>query len=149
METLTIGQLAKAAAVPVSTVRFYERNGLFKPDFRTGGNYRGYNVASLQRLRFIRSAQTTGFRLADIRELLNLTSSDESPCDDIETLLKRRLIEVRQRITELRNVEKKLAQAIKDCCRGTDTDLCDEISRLRNGKPCRESCDCKISSQSA
>lgn len=65
----TIGRLAGVAGVPVSTVRYYERAGLLRPEARTGGNYRFYGPASLARLRFIRAAQATGFGLKDIQEL--------------------------------------------------------------------------------
>ena len=41
MDGYSIGQLAEAAGVPIVTVRYYERSGVVKPDFRTGGNYRG------------------------------------------------------------------------------------------------------------
>jgi DNA-binding transcriptional MerR regulator len=43
----TIGQLAKAIGVPASTIRFYERTGLFKPDARTDSNYRLYGDLAL------------------------------------------------------------------------------------------------------
>lgn len=131
MQGYTIGQLAREAGVPISTVRFYERSGLLKPDFRTGANYRGYSPASLGRLRFIRSAQATGFSLADITELLDLTSSDEPPCDGVVSLLSHRLAEVRERIKELRNIEKALTRSLTDCCQGKGPDLCMEITRLR------------------
>ena len=54
---LTIGQLAHATGVPTSTVRYYERVGLFKPDARTRSNYRSYSARAVERLRFIRAAQ--------------------------------------------------------------------------------------------
>lgn len=41
-DAMTIGELARAAGVPTSTVRFYERRGLLKPDARTQANYRTY-----------------------------------------------------------------------------------------------------------
>ena len=49
----TIGKLAEAAGVPVSTVRYYEREGLLRPEERSEGNYRLYGPASLSRLQFI------------------------------------------------------------------------------------------------
>lgn len=63
MMSLSIGQLAKAAGVPTSALRYYERIGLLEPDGRTGGNYRYYSDDALRRLRFIRAAHATGFRL--------------------------------------------------------------------------------------
>jgi DNA-binding transcriptional MerR regulator len=140
----TIGQLARAAGVPTSTIRFYERTGLFKADGRTGGNYRHYGPNSLERLRFIRSAQATGFSLEDVRELLGLAHSDEPPCDEVLTLTRQRLAEVRQRIKELRHVEKVLARSLDGCCSGQNPDLCEEITRLKGptARPCKDTCGC-------
>jgi DNA-binding transcriptional MerR regulator len=45
VKDLTIGQLASAAGVPASTVRFYEREKLLVPDARTGAGYRTYIAA--------------------------------------------------------------------------------------------------------
>ena len=59
-----------------------------KPDFRTGGNYRGYNAATLDRLRFIRSVQATGLSLQDIATLLELTFAGEAPCDEVLALMR-------------------------------------------------------------
>ena len=45
----TIGQLAKTAGVPTSTVRYYERRGLLTSEARSRGNYRLYGPAALER----------------------------------------------------------------------------------------------------
>jgi len=136
MDGYTIGQLAKAANVPTSTVRYYERTGLLKPDYRTGGNYRGYSGEALERLRFIRSAQATGFSLADVKRLLRLIPSDQSPCKDVASLLTKRLAEVQQRIQELRLVERVLSKSLKGCCTGDEPDLCEAIVKMQ-GKQAR------------
>jgi MerR family mercuric resistance operon transcriptional regulator len=131
---LTIGQLAKSAAVPTSTVRYYERAGLLAPDFRTAGNYRAYTAAALDRLRFIRAAQSTGFSIHDIAQMLQLTHSDDPPCDDLLALMNRRLEDVRARMKELRRVEKALSASLHSCCKG-DQDLCHQIERLKVARP--------------
>ncbi len=69
---LTIGQLAKEAGVPISTVRYYEGRGLLEPEERTASRYRLYGPDALHRLRFIRAAQTSGFTLEDTSKLLEL-----------------------------------------------------------------------------
>ena len=135
--SFTIGQLARAAGVPVSTVRFYEREGLLKPDARTGGNYRAYSEASLARLRFIRSAQATGFSLDDVRELLLLTASDQPPCDEVLALTRKRLGEVRERLEALRDVEKVLASTLDACCTGGAPDLCTALTTLGAKNLCK------------
>jgi MerR family mercuric resistance operon transcriptional regulator len=131
MPTYTIGQLAHAAGVPTSTLRFYERTRLLTPTTRSDGNYRQYDSASLERLRFIRAAQATGFSIEDIRELLSLTHSDDPPCDDVLSLMNNRLAEVRERLKKLRHVERVLSKALNECCSGKTIDLCGEINRLK------------------
>lgn len=132
MDGYTIGQLACAADVPRSTLRFYERTGLFKPSGRSGSNYRHYSSQALERLRFIRSAQATGFSLDDVRELLKLTDSDKAPCEDVIALTKNRLAEVRKRLKELRHVERVLSQSLENCCTSKSPDLCDRIIGMKD-----------------
>src|SRR5580692_5931214 len=115
---MTIGDLAKSAGVPVSTVRFYERRGLLKPDGRTQSNYRTYSARTAERLKFIRAAQATGFSLKDIREMLALTYLDAPPCDEVAALIKHRLADVKQRLAELKRIDRALVLALKSCCNG-------------------------------
>jgi DNA-binding transcriptional MerR regulator len=130
---MTIGAMGKAAGVPTSTVRFYERRGLLKPDARTGSNYRVYSARTAERLKFIRAAQATGFSLKDIREMLALTHSDDPPCAEVTALIDRRLSDVRERLRELKRVESALTRAHTSCCKG-GPDWCNEIERLK-GQP--------------
>ena len=131
---LTIGALARAAGVPTSTIRFYERRGLLRPDARSPGNYRGYGPAALDRLRFIRSAQASGFALADVAEMLALTADDGSPCADVAALIERRVADVRARIRELRRVERTLAKSLATLCK-EGPDWCSAIVQLRRPAP--------------
>ena len=132
-DEMTIGEIAKAAAVPTSTIRFYERRGLLKPDARTQANYRTYTPRAADRLKFIRAAQATGFSLKDIREMLALTYSDDPPCDEVAALITRRLADVKQRLTELKRIDRTLSLALKSCCKG-GPDWCNEIERIKTGK---------------
>jgi DNA-binding transcriptional MerR regulator len=131
--SMMIGTLAKAAGVPTSTVRFYERRGLLKPDARTQSNYRTYSGRAVERLKFIRAAQATGFSLKDIREMLALTYSDEPPCDEVAALIERRLDDVKQRLRELKRINRTLTLAFKSCCKG-GPDWCTQIELLKGRK---------------
>ncbi len=105
----TIGGLAQAAGVPSSTIRFYERRGLLSPAGRTRGNYRRYDGAGLDPLRFIKTAQATGFSLNDIAVLLELSEGGEVSCGKVQALIEARLSQLRQRLNELKHVEQVLA----------------------------------------
>ena len=59
-DRLTIGELAKAADVPASTVRYYERTGLLRRPPRSASNYRLYGEEDVYRVRFIRAARPRG-----------------------------------------------------------------------------------------
>ena len=97
---LNIGELAKAAGVPTSTVRYYERAKLLQPSGRSASNYRIYSREDLKRLRFIRAAQATGFTLDDVVKLLR-----PAPCGKVQGLIEERLAQVGQRMKELRHVQ--------------------------------------------
>ena len=139
---MTISEIAKAADVPTSTIRFYERRGLLKPDARSRANYRTYTPRTAERLKFIRAAQATGFSLKDIREMLALTSSEDPPCNEVTALITRRLADVKQRLADLKRIDRALSVALKSCCKG-GPDWCNEIERIKTGKsalctsPCR------------
>ena len=67
---LTIGEMARRAGVPTSTVRYYERRGLLPPDERRSGQRR-YRDATLRRLVFIGMLQDAGLSIDDIRGVLD------------------------------------------------------------------------------
>jgi len=83
---MKIGELAKATATKVETVRFYEKAGLLSPPARTDSNYRSYDAAHLQRLSFIRRARDLGFSLEAVRDLLTLADDRDKPCQAVDTI---------------------------------------------------------------
>lgn len=113
-EQYTISQLAKAAEIPTTTVRYYERIGLVEPEDRSAGNYRLYSKESLQRLRFIRAAQAIGFTLDDVRALLG-EGGDVPCCGDVQQLIEDRLAEIDQRLKDLRQVQRVLKGSLAMC----------------------------------
>ena len=130
----TIGELAKAAEVPSSTVRYYERIGLLKPEGRSEGNYRLYGKEALERLLFIRAAQATGFRLEDVTSLLQLRDGATEPCKEVELLIQERLSDLEERMKDLRRVRKVLKVSLTLCQQAEDRDHCEVIDKLRGRK---------------
>jgi MerR family mercuric resistance operon transcriptional regulator len=122
---MTIGELAHAAGVQASTVRYYERAGLLRPSGRSTANYRLYAVADLQRLRFIRAAQATGFTLGDIAYLLRPAS-----CHRVQQLIEDRLAQINARMKELRHVRHVLRQSLVECREHEATGRCAVVGEL-------------------
>ena len=125
----TIGELAQTADVPISTVRYYEKVGIVKPDGRTMGNYRYYGHDTLEKLRFIRAAQGTGFALEDIASLLELRESVD-PCREVEVLIEERLDEVERRLEHLQHLQRVLRNALELCRAGEDDRRCQVIAKI-------------------
>jgi DNA-binding transcriptional MerR regulator len=131
MGPYTIGQLARAAGVPTSTLRYYERAKILQPDGRSGGNYRVYGAAALERLRFIRAAQANGFTLEDISDLLSFRDGTTARCKQVQALIKNRLVDLRKRMEQMREVEVVLRSSLKMCRQFERTGRCQVIDNLK------------------
>jgi len=119
---LTIGQLAK---VPTWTVRYYERKGLREPSARSPSNYRLYAPQDLERLRFIRAAQATGFTLGDVKALLR-----PAPCARVQSMIEHRLDEVSRRMAELRHLRRVLERSLERCREHAPSGRCKVVEDL-------------------
>jgi MerR family transcriptional regulator, copper efflux regulator len=98
-----ISELADSAAVPVSTVRYYERIGLLRPPKRQNNGYRVYDGTAEEHLAFIGRAKRMGIPLEQVSELLELwTAGGCRPMQkQIRELLAGRVGEVRTQRKEL------------------------------------------------
>src|SRR3984885_5664496 len=112
-----IGDLAKETGTKVVTVRYYEQIGLLPVPSRTAGNYRTYSNEHIRRLRFIRRCRDLGFTLDQIRDLLRLSSQKDEECAEVDRITAQHLIEVEQKISDLKRLTKELRR-LNSCCQG-------------------------------
>jgi MerR family mercuric resistance operon transcriptional regulator len=112
---MTIGKFAAAVGVGVETVRFYQRKGLLKTPKRLEGGRR-YGSEDLRRLQFIRQAQTAGFTLEEIGELLELDAGDDR--ERARDAAKARLTALETRIAELNRTRDALERLVSECSSG-------------------------------
>lgn len=125
---LTIGRLANAAGVSITTVRYYQRRGLMHlPKKPESGGIREYGEEDLARLLLIKRAQELGFTLAEIGELLVHVSNRN--CDAIVVLADRKRKEIRGQVAQLESVRNTLTALIEGCPHGA-SDACPFILRL-------------------
>ena len=110
---MRIGKLAKAVGVSPDTLRYYEREGLLPPADRTASGYRDYGPEALSDMRFIKKAQALGLRLSEIREVLEISSGGLAPCEHVRSSVSRRLVEVEQRLKELRALRSTLRETLE------------------------------------
>ncbi len=114
---MKIGELASAAQTQVETIRYYEREGLLPQAPRTGGNYRIYGPAHVERLGFIRHCRSLDMTLDEIRQLLRFKDEPLAECGEVNALLDEHIGHVATRIRELRQLEKQL-KALREQCAG-------------------------------
>jgi Hg(II)-responsive transcriptional regulator len=133
-ERLTIGQLAKAAFVNIETIRFYERKGILKQPKKQGA-FRYYNDEYIARIRFIKRSQELGFTLTETKDLLDLKIKNHSKCSDVLSRTEEKIIEINQKIEDLKKMKKSL-KALASCCEDTSIPLsaCPILENFMNNK---------------
>jgi MerR family mercuric resistance operon transcriptional regulator len=139
VESFTTSQLANAAGVNVETVRYYERRGLIPEPPRlnksgdgylSGPGYRRHTEGYVEVIRLIKRAQGLGFTLNEIRELLTLRIDADANSNEARAITSGKIDQVRDKIRELRRIEKALTDLIAACEAGTQVDGCPIITAM-------------------
>lgn len=116
---LTIGKLARAGDISPDALRYYEREGLIAPASKTDSGYRLYGEDAVRRMRFIQHAQSCGFTLAEIRELLHLRQSDNACCDDVKSRAIEKKLQLAAKIRAMQAMSAALDKLIAECAGGS------------------------------
>lgn len=77
---LTVSEVAAAAGVAASAVRFYEQHGLVTAE-RTAGNQRRFDDRAVCLIRVAKVAQRVGMTVREIAEALAILPAEPSPQD--------------------------------------------------------------------
>src|SRR5882672_10157184 len=97
-KAMQIGIVAKKVGLSVDAIRFYERNALLPRAPRTQGGFRQYGEKDVETLAFIRRVQGLGFKLSEIRGLLNLRGNRLQPCAPVQRRLQEKLAYVQRKL---------------------------------------------------
>lgn len=99
---MKIGELAKLSGLAPSRIRFYEASGLINSVGRKANGYRDYAPETEWILQIITGAQSAGFSLDEIRQLLPLKAQDWQP--------EEMLVGLKRKVEEIENLQQRLAQ---------------------------------------
>jgi len=110
---LTIGEVARRAGVATSSIRYYERIELLPKADRVGGQRR-YGTDVLGKLGFIGVAQSAGFKLSEIKELIEGVDSSGGMGEQMRKLSARKLDEV-EALLERTRAMKGWLEVAKEC----------------------------------
>ena len=125
---LRIGEAAGRSGVSAANIRYYEKEGLLGSEQRAENGYRLYSADDVHRLRFIRMCRAMDMSLDEVRGLLSLDLRSKADCNAACDVLNAHLGHVRERIAELRVLERDL-QTLRDRCDGQDS-YCHTIEAL-------------------
>lgn len=98
---LQIGTIAKESGIPIKTIRYYEELGLLKASGRTEGGFRLFDLNVIERLSFIKRAQSLGLTLLEIKEFLDIHDDGNLPCSHIKVRLQDKLAAIEKQIKQL------------------------------------------------
>ncbi|MGB7291705.1 MAG: heavy metal-responsive transcriptional regulator [Thermodesulfobacteriota bacterium] len=108
---LFIGHVATQTGINSKTIRYYEEiNLLPKPRREKNNNYRIYSQDTIKRINFIKKAQSLGFTLREIKEVLALRDRGFKPCSHVRGILRQRVIDLEQKLTELTTLRRELTK---------------------------------------
>ena len=119
VQDYSIGELSAETGVKVPTIRYYEGIGLLPAPPRSEGNQRRYDPSALDRLRFIAHARSMGFPMGSLRAMLQIAGHKDAPCDDLDALVRDRLVEVDDRIARLTALRAELSSMLDSHHHGT------------------------------
>ena len=150
---LTVGEVAERSGVAISTLHFYEAEGLIT-SWRNQGNQRRYAREVLRRIAVIKVAQRTGIPLKEIREALSTLPDHRTPnTGDWKKLSARWRSQLTDRIERLTRLRDQLDGCIGCGCLSLEScplrNPCDCLSaegpgpRLLDPELCAEKKKCK------
>ncbi len=105
---MKIGDIAKAAGVTTSRIRFYERQGIIAPADRGANGYRDYPQDLVAFLKFIEQAQGLGFTLREIADVEIHGGDHMISCTDALVLLARKRDTVAALIAEAQDRKRRI-----------------------------------------
>jgi len=136
----TIGVLSHQSGVKVTTIRYYESIGLLAEPDRSESGQRIYDAGAIDRLNFIRHTRDLGFPIEAIRDLIDLQDKPSNDCAVVDSIARRHLADVRQRLSKLEALEAELKRMVS-ACEGGKIATCEVLGTLSNHDLCLEEHD--------
>ena len=112
---MRIGEVAESLGIPASTIRYYERMGLFSAPERVSGR-RSFGKSELTMLKFIKLAQAAGFSITEIRDLCAEYSTNPSPSGIWTNFAQEKQKEVQGQIEALSQMRSILSELLACKC---------------------------------
>jgi MerR family mercuric resistance operon transcriptional regulator len=117
-----IGEMSRRTGVNIETIRYFEKIGMMPSPDRSAGGHRQYSADHLQRLFFINRCRRIGFNQSEIKALLSMVDNKGVTCAEVHAITTGHIADIRQKIRDLRKLEKGLIQMANECSQGDKPD---------------------------
>ena len=105
---MRIGEAAAIAGLEASAIRFYEQQRVLPEPSRTESGYRAYGESEVELIRFVRRVRSLGVPLDDVREIVELRTRGQAPCEVVRKVMAREAVAIEARIAELQAMRHEL-----------------------------------------
>ena len=132
---LKIGELAKQTGLSVGNLRYYSDLGVLDPVHIGGNGYRYYSLDASEQVAFIKKAQTLGFTLEEIKQILDVRDRGEVPCHLVQSLLNQKIEQLEVKIKQMMLFKAELEEYRDDWTnnphpKSTSDEVCPLISSV-------------------
>ena len=110
---LTVNQLSKVSGVSPHAIRYYSRMGILQPVRDPQNDYRLYAQRDVNRLRFIRHAQSLGLTLSEIGELIDRLEAGRPLSERVRELLLAHLKDNEKKLRELKTLQSRIDKTLR------------------------------------
>ena len=96
----TIGQVAEMFGLPISTLRYYDKQGLF-PNMERASGIRRFSEQEIEALRVIECLKKAGMEIKDIRQFINWCAEGASTYPQRKVMFEERKAHMEAEITRM------------------------------------------------
>lgn len=98
----TIGQVSQMFNIPISTLRYYDKEGFF-PNLKRSSGIRRFGEQDIEALKVIECLKESGLELKDVKQFIKWATKGSSTYKNRKELFEKRKIAVEQEIKKLQN----------------------------------------------
>ncbi len=99
----TIGQVSEMFGLPVSTLRYYDKEGLF-PDLQRTSGIRKFSDRELETLRVIECLKKSGLEIKDIKQFMEWCGQGSNTYPQRKELFEKQVASVESEMERMKNV---------------------------------------------
>lgn len=103
-ESLAIGEAAERLGLPVSTLRYYDREGIVPGVERDAAGRRVFTARSLRGMRLVECLKHSGLQIPEIRQYMDWAAEGDATLEDRRELIRVCREELRTQLASLQEV---------------------------------------------